>query len=83
MVDTIRETVKRAAPTINFAGQTAMDTALDEELQSALTGQKSPEEAMMAAQKKWEKIIQRKGEDKMIPIIQKSRGAWPTIVESA
>jgi multiple sugar transport system substrate-binding protein len=83
MIDAIRETIIRAAPTINFAGQTAMDTALDEELQAALTGQKSPEEAMKAAQKKWEKVIQRKGEDKMIPIIQASRSAWPTLVESA
>ncbi len=83
MVDAIRETITRSVPTINFAGQTAMDTALDEELQAALTGQKSPEDAMLAAQKKWEKVIQRKGEDKMIPIIQKSRSAWPTLVESA
>lgn len=83
MIDAIRETIVRAAPTINFAGQTAMDTALDEELQAALTGQKTPEQAMMDAQKKWEKVIQRKGEDKMIPIIKASRTAWPTLVEKA
>jgi multiple sugar transport system substrate-binding protein len=83
MVDAVQETIKRSAPTINFAGQTAMDTALDEELQAALTGQKTPEQAMIDAQAKWEKVIQRKGEDKMIPIIQKSRAAWPTLVEQA
>ena len=83
MVDAIKETIVRCAPTLNFAGQTAMDTALDEELQAALTGQKTPEQAMLAAQKKWEKVIQRKGEDKMIPIINASRAAWPTLVEKA
>jgi len=81
MMDAIRETIARSAPTINFAGQTALDAALDEELQAALTGQKSPEDAMVAAQAKWERVIQRKGEDKMIPVIQASRSAWPTLVE--
>ena len=81
MMDAIRETISRSAPTINFAGQTALDSALDEELQAALTGQKSPEDAMKAAQAKWERVIRRKGEDKMIPVIQASRAAWPTIVE--
>lgn len=83
MMDAIRETIARSAPTINFAGQTALDAALDEELQAALTGQKSPEDAMRAATKKWERIIKRKGEDKMIPVIQKSRAAWPTVVDKA
>lgn len=83
MMEPIRETITRAAPTINFAGQTALDAALDEELQAALTGQKTPEEAMIAASDKWKKIIQKKGEDKMIPIIQASRAAWPTIVDKA
>ncbi len=83
MMDPIRETIARSAPTINFAGQTALDAALDEELQAALTGQKSAEDAMRAATRKWERIIRRKGEDKMIPIIQASRAAWPTIVDDA
>jgi multiple sugar transport system substrate-binding protein len=83
MMDAIRETIARSVPTINFAGQTALDAALDEELQAALTGQKSAEEAMLAAQDKWVKIIQRKGEDKMVPIIQASRAAWPTIIDQA
>jgi multiple sugar transport system substrate-binding protein len=83
MMDAIQETIKRSVPTINFAGQTALDTALDEELQAALTGQKSPEEAMKAASAKWKKIIQRKGEDKMIAAIKASRAAWPTEVDKA
>jgi multiple sugar transport system substrate-binding protein len=82
MMDAIRETIARSAPTPNFPGQTAFDNALDEELQAALTGQKTPEQAMQDASKKWKRIIQRKGEDKIIPVIQASRAAWPTIVDS-
>ena len=81
MMDTIQETIKRSVPTINFAGQTALDAALDEELQAAITGQKSPEAAMKAASQKWRRIIQRKGEAKMIPIINASRDAWPTVID--
>ena len=83
MMEAIPETIARSAPTINFAGQTALDAALDEELQAALTGQKSPEEAMQAATQKWQKIIRRKGEDKMIPVIQASRAAWPTVIDKS
>ncbi len=83
MMDAIRDTISRSVPTINFAGQTSLDTALDEELQAALTGQKSPEEAMKDASRKWKRIIQRKGEDKMIPIIQASRAAWPSIIDKS
>lgn len=81
MMDAVRETISRSAPTINFAGQTSLDAALDEELQAALTGQKTPEQAMIDANRRWERIIRRRGEDTMIPIIQASRAAWPTIVD--
>lgn len=81
MMDAIRETISRSVPTINFAGQTAFDAALDEELQAALTGQKTAEQAMMDANRRWQRVIRRRGEDKMIPIIQASRSAWPTIVD--
>lgn len=41
MMTPIRETIRRACPTINFAGQAALDNALDENLQAALTDRKS------------------------------------------
>jgi hypothetical protein len=79
----IEETIRRCAPTLNFAGQTAMDNALDEELQAALTGQKSAEDAMKDAAKRWKRIIQRKGEDRTLEAIQASRAAWPSIIDDA
>ena len=83
-VEVIQETIKRSTPTINFAGQSAFDNGLDEELQRALIGDITPEEAMKNASKKWRKIIKKKGEDKMIEAIRASnKAAWPTIVDKA
>jgi len=83
LVPVIQETIRRSAPTLNFAGQTSMDNALDEELQAMLTGQKSPKEAMENAQRRWERIIRRRGSSEMEEAIHKSRFAWPTIVDKA
>lgn len=82
-VPIIRETIKRSAPTINFAGQTAFDNALDEQLQAALVGDISAEDAMKRAAKAWRKIIRKKGETKMVDAIRKSKAAWPTIIDKA
>lgn len=80
---TIPETIARSVPSINFAGQTALDNALDEELQAAITGQKTPEEAMQAAQKKWENIIRRQEKNGILEAIAASRKTWPLIVDPA
>ena len=82
-METIPETIARSAPTINFAGQTALDNALDEEIQAALTGQKTAKEAMDAAQGKWEQIIRRQKRNGIIEAIKASRETWPTIVDPA
>ncbi len=83
LVPVIQETIRRSAPTLNFAGQTALDNALDEEIQAMLTGQKSPKEAMENAQKRWERIIRRRGSEEMEEAIHKSRFAWPTVIDKA
>lgn len=80
---TIPETIARSAPTLNFAGQTALDSALDEELQAAITGQKTPEEAMRAAQKKWETIIRKQERNGILEAIAASRLTWPAISDPA
>jgi multiple sugar transport system substrate-binding protein len=82
LVPVIQETIRRCAPTLNFAGQTALDNALDEELQAALTGQKSPADAMKDASRRWKRIVRRKG-DRIMEAIQKSRAAWPAVVDDA
>jgi multiple sugar transport system substrate-binding protein len=82
-METIPATIARSAPTINFAGQTALDSALDEELQAAITGQKTAREAMEAAQGKWEKIIKKQSRNGIVEAIKASRQTWPSIVDPA
>jgi len=82
-METIPATIARSAPTINFAGQTALDNALDEELQAAITGQKTAREAMEAAQGKWEQIIKRQSRNGIVEAIKASRQTWPSIVDPA
>ncbi len=80
---TIPATIARSAPTINFVGQTALDNALDEELQAALTGQKTAREAMDAAQGRWEQTIKRQSRNGIVEAIKASRSMWPMIVDPA
>ncbi|MGV1768120.1 ABC transporter substrate-binding protein [Rhizobium rhizogenes] len=82
-MEAIPNTIARSVPGINFGGQTALDNALDEEVQAALTKQKTPREAMKAAQGKWEKIIKRQGGRGIVEAIKASRSTWPTIVDPA
>ncbi|SHF72097.1 carbohydrate ABC transporter substrate-binding protein, CUT1 family [Kaistia soli DSM 19436] len=82
-METIPYTIARSVPGLNFGGQTAMDNALDEELQAALTGQKTAREAMDAAQGKWEQIIRRQKSKGILEAIKASRDTWTTIVDPA
>lgn len=82
-METIPATIARSVPSINFAGQTALDNALDEEIQAAITGQKTAREAMDAAQSKWERIIRRQNRNGIVEAIKASRETWPTIVDDA
>jgi len=79
----IEETIARSAPTINFAGQGAFDTKLDEHIQAALVGDKTPAEAMKGAEKDWRRIIKKRGETRMIDNMNKSRANWPAIIDKA
>ena len=78
-VANIRETIKRAVPTINYPGAAAYHKALDENLMAALSGQQTAEEAMQKTDKEWEKVTHRIGEEKIAQAIKTSMPAWPTI----
>ncbi len=82
-MESIPATIARSVPSINFAGQTALDNALDEEIQAAITGQKTAREAMDAAQRKWERVIKRQRRNGIVDAIKASRETWPTIVDDA
>jgi multiple sugar transport system substrate-binding protein len=82
-METIPQTIARSVPTLNFAGQTALDNALDQELQAALMGQKTAKEAMIAAQRKWEEIIKHQEKNGILKAIAASQKIWPTAVDPA
>lgn len=82
-METIPATIARSVPSINFAGQTSLDNALDEEIQAAITGQKTAREAMDAAQGKWERIIKRQTRNGIVDAIKASNETWPTIIDPA
>ena len=79
MMSPIRETIRRACPTINLAGQSALDGALDDNLQAALTGGMGVEEALKKTEQAWKKIIGKR-EKETVEAIRSQRAAWPTVV---
>lgn len=81
-MDIVRESVKRAVPTINYPGATAFHNALDENLMAALTKAKTSKQAMEDTEKEWKKIGRRIGEDKLIEAIKANKAAWPTITDA-
>ena len=80
-VPIIRETIKRAVPTINYAGAGSFHGALDENLVAVLTKNSTPEEAMEKTEKSWNQTIRKIGADKMVAAIQGGLPAWPTVID--
>lgn len=80
-VKTIRETIIRTVPSINYPGATAFHNALDENLVAALTKAKTAEQAMADTDREWRRIARRIGEDKLVSAIKANKAAWPTVVD--
>ena len=80
-MDIIQRTVNYAAPMLSLPGTQAMHQALDENLQSAFAGTITAKEAMQNTAKKWRRIVQKKGENRMVDAIVEDRKAWPTIID--
>ncbi|MCF1707230.1 extracellular solute-binding protein [Tabrizicola sp. J26] len=80
-MDIVRETVARSVPTINYAGATAFNNALDENLMAALTKAKTPEQAMEDTAAEWVKITRRTGQDKIVEAVRANMAAWPTVLD--
>jgi multiple sugar transport system substrate-binding protein len=80
-IETYVESIKRSSPPIIIPGITEYRTALDVNLQEALTGQKSPKQAMRDCAEEWNKITDKKGRDSQIAAIKATRNAWPTLVD--
>jgi multiple sugar transport system substrate-binding protein len=82
-VPVIRETIKRSVPTLAVPGAFGLHNILDENLSAAMTGSITVKEAMEKAAKEWQKFIKKKGEDKMVEAIVKSKSGWPSLIDKA
>ena len=80
-VETIKETIRRAVPSINYPGATAFHNALDENLVAACTKTKTPEQAMADVERQWKRVMRRIGEDKIREAIAFNNSAWPTVLD--
>lgn len=80
-VESYLESIPRAVPPININGTNEYVSALENELQAVITGQKGAEEAMADAAAEWEKITDRLGRDKQIAALQAQMAAWPDTID--
>ena len=81
VMEILPETIKRSAPTLKLSGTGAMHQILDDNLQAAFAGSKTPKEAIQDTAEGWRRIVRKKGETKMVDAIIADRNAWPTIID--
>lgn len=81
-IPTLRGNAARGVPSLNVAGTNSFHNALDENCVAAVTGQKTPEEAMADAANVWRKIVRKKG-DKLVDAIRAYQKTWPDIIDTA
>lgn len=77
------DSVARAVPPITLPGfaEYMEGGALDANLEAALLGRKTPEQAMLDCAAEWEQITERLGRDKQIAALAPAMRYWPTIVD--
>jgi len=81
-IDSIQESIDITCPPAGLlAGGPEYEQALDEQLAAALTGQKTPEQAMEDASAAWNEITDRIGREQQIEGIVGQLPAWPTLEE--
>jgi len=76
------DTIKHSAAPINIPGVTEYVSALDTNLQEALTGHKTAEQAMHDTAVAWEKITDAKGRAKQIEAIKAAKKSFSTVVDT-
>lgn len=76
------ESIKHSASPIIIPGVTEYVSALDTNLQQALTGNKTPEQAMRDTAAAWEKITENKGRQNQVEAIKASRQGWTKVVDT-
>lgn len=81
-IPTLLGDAARGVPSLNIAGANALHNALDENMVAAVTGQKTPEQAMADTADEWRKTVRKKG-DKLISAIRAYQKTWPDLIDEA
>ncbi len=76
-----QDSIERAVPPITLNGANEYVNALDENLQAAMTGDKTAEQAMEDTEAEWEEITDRLGRDKQMEAMQAMADSYPTVVD--
>jgi hypothetical protein len=69
-------------PPLNLNGASEYETALDNNLQALIAGQKTVEEAMADAATEWNEITDRLGREKQVEVIAGQVAAYSTVVDT-
>jgi multiple sugar transport system substrate-binding protein len=75
-------TIERSIPPITLNGTNEYVNALDDNLQAAMTGAKTAEQAMEHTASEWEKITDRLGRDKQIVAMRELAKTYPKVVDA-
>lgn len=80
-IPTYKTSIEHSVPPINLNGVNEYVSALETNLQTVMTNQKSAEQAMKDAAAEWEKITERLGRDKQITALQAQVPAYPSVID--
>jgi uncharacterized protein YhaN len=74
--------IEHSVPPLNLNGASEYETALDNNVQAVIAGQKTAEQAMADCEKEWETITDRLGRDKQIAVIAAQVAAYSTVTDT-
>jgi multiple sugar transport system substrate-binding protein len=81
LADEWPDIIKHSIPPIKAAGSNEYANALDTELLSALSGSKTPEQAMNDAANTWDSITERIGAEKIVAEMEAEAKEWSTVLD--
>jgi multiple sugar transport system substrate-binding protein len=81
-VPTMTSSIEHSVPPLNLNGASEYETALDNNVQAVIAGQKTAEQAMADCEKEWETITDRLGRDKQIAVMAAQVAAYSTVTDT-
>lgn len=81
-VPTMVSSIEHSVPPLNLNGASEYETALDNNLQAVIAGQKTAEQAMADAAAEWDVITDRLGREKQVEVIASQVAAYSTVEDT-